>query len=412
MKNNTQNKMRTPKVADADRSCESLSPVDNLPAQAALEVSQEALQWSERLRAQAEKMGKVGGWEFDIDTQKQIWTEMVYRIHEVDLSYQPTVAKGINFYTPESRPVIQRAVQRALELGEPFDDEMEIITAKGNRRNVHAIGGADLSRRKVFGFFQDITERKQMERRIKLFSQEIISAREEERRQVASVLHHDVGSLAVGISANLDAIEEDIRAGKHGEALKRVKKVRKLFADAVGGLKSVAAQLRPPELDAIGLRAALRQLISQITEKRGTQVHFAETLGRRRVCGDTATILFRIAQEALTNAIKHGHAKRVDVDLGAAGKEVTLTVRDSGKGFDPSRLKRRATSQMGLRVMQEMAASVGGACRVESARGEGATVRACLPFPPSALALGSHMKQGKQPRTATRGSRLRKAGEA
>ncbi len=154
-------------------------------------------------------------------------------------------------------------------------------------------------------------------------------------------------------------------------------------------LKNVAAQLRPPELDVIGLRAALRQHFSQITNARGIEVHFRETLGRKRVSDSTATILFRIAQEALTNALKHGHAKRVDVSLRMSKGNVTLTVRDNGKGFDPSKKEPRPRPQIGLRVMQEMAASVGGTFTIESGRGKGTTVRASMPFVPSPKAGGA-----------------------
>jgi PAS domain S-box-containing protein len=125
--------------------------------------AEKALKNNQRLLAETEKMGKVGGWEFDIVTQKQTWTEEVYRIHEVDFTDNPTVDQGLNFYTPASRPTIERAVQRAIEQGEPFDVELEIITAKGNLRSVHAIGKADLEHHKVLGFFQDITERKRAE---------------------------------------------------------------------------------------------------------------------------------------------------------------------------------------------------------------------------------------------------------
>ena len=126
-------------------------------------LMEEVLQHSRNLLAESEKMGKVGGWEFDIATRKQTWTETVYDIHEVERTYQPTVDEGINFYTPASRPVIERAVRRAIELGETFDVELEIITAKGNLRSVHAIGHADRARGRVFGFFQDITQQKRAE---------------------------------------------------------------------------------------------------------------------------------------------------------------------------------------------------------------------------------------------------------
>ena len=128
-----------------------------------IERTREALEENRSLLSETGRMGNVGGWEVDIDTQVQIWTEAVYHIHEVDLAYKPTVSKVLNFYTPASRPIIERALQRAIEHGEPFDVELEIISAKGNLRWVHAIGKADLERRKVTGFFQDTTGRKRVE---------------------------------------------------------------------------------------------------------------------------------------------------------------------------------------------------------------------------------------------------------
>ena len=157
-------------------------------------------------------------------------------------------------------------------------------------------------------------------------------------------------------------------------------RTRKLFDESVARLKGVAIEIRPPELDVLGLRAALRQYFSQVTEHGGTRVHFRETLGRRRVSGDTATILFRVAQEALTNAITHGHATRVEVALSASKKEVGLTIRNNGKGFNPSEQRARAASQMGLRVMREMALSAGGVFTVDSGRGKRTTVRVRLPL--------------------------------
>jgi PAS domain S-box-containing protein len=124
---------------------------------------EETLKKSQRLLAETGRIGKVGGWEFDIDTGKQTWTEEVYNIHEVDLTYDPTVEKGIHFYTPASMPIIERAVQRVIEHGEPYNVELEIITAKGNLRSVNAIGKADLEHRRIYGFFQDITERRRAE---------------------------------------------------------------------------------------------------------------------------------------------------------------------------------------------------------------------------------------------------------
>ena len=126
-----------------------------------------------RREAMLNEMGaiaKVGGWEFDAETKKQVWTKEVYRIHEVDENFELTVEKGIEFYAPSSRVEIERAVQSAIDYGEPFDVELEIITAKGNHRWVHASGKVDPERgikKIISGTFQDITERRQAEEKIR-----------------------------------------------------------------------------------------------------------------------------------------------------------------------------------------------------------------------------------------------------
>ncbi|MBL8025080.1 MAG: PAS domain S-box protein [Fibrobacteres bacterium] len=125
--------------------------------------AEEALRISKDMLSETEKIGKVGGWSFNIDTMKQTWTDEVYRIHELEISPNPSIEQGINYYTAESRPIIEKAVKRAIEFGEEYDLDLEIITAKGNRRAVHAIGKADLKNRRIYGFFQDITDRKRTE---------------------------------------------------------------------------------------------------------------------------------------------------------------------------------------------------------------------------------------------------------
>ncbi|MBU0544719.1 MAG: Cache 3/Cache 2 fusion domain-containing protein, partial [Proteobacteria bacterium] len=122
--------------------------------------AEEALNKTQQLLVETGSIGKVGGWEINIDTGKLTWTEELYNIHEVDLSYDPTVEKAVHFYTPDSRPIIEKAVQRAIDHGESYEVELEIITAKGNLRCVHAVGKADLEHHRVYGFFQDITELK------------------------------------------------------------------------------------------------------------------------------------------------------------------------------------------------------------------------------------------------------------
>ena len=117
----------------------------------------------QKLLEDSQRIGKIGGWEYNIDNMELKWTKEMYNIHEVDLTFNPSVDKRVQFYTAESLSAVNTAMQRAIEQGESYEVDSEIITAKGNRRSVKAIGKADLENRRVFGLFQDITERKRAE---------------------------------------------------------------------------------------------------------------------------------------------------------------------------------------------------------------------------------------------------------
>jgi PAS domain S-box-containing protein len=121
----------------------------------------------QKLLEDSQRIGKIGGWEVNLDTMELKWTREMYHIHEVDLTFKPTVDQRVNFYTPESLPILDQAFQNAMEQGGSYEVDSEIITAKGNRRSVKSIGEVDIKNRRVFGLFQDITERKQAEKALK-----------------------------------------------------------------------------------------------------------------------------------------------------------------------------------------------------------------------------------------------------
>jgi PAS domain S-box-containing protein len=168
--------------------------------------AEETLEKNRRLLAEMENIGKVGGWEIDLDTMKLTWTPEVYAIHEVDLTYEPTVEKAIQFYSTASRPVIERLVQRAIEHGDPYDLELEIITAKGNLRNVYGIGRTDLEHHRIYGFFQDITAQKQSEREMAQLRLELTHAtRVLTLNEISGSLAHEINQPLAAILNNAGA---------------------------------------------------------------------------------------------------------------------------------------------------------------------------------------------------------------
>ncbi len=133
--------------------------------------AEEALRASEDFLREVGHVAKVGGWNLDLTTDTLTWTEETYLIHEVDPHFQPQLEDAINFYAHNARPALKASIERTLTQGESFDLELPFITAKGNHLWVRVIGNAgrvDGQIVRLYGMFQDITERKATERQLRL----------------------------------------------------------------------------------------------------------------------------------------------------------------------------------------------------------------------------------------------------
>ncbi len=136
----------------------------------------EMLEQKNELLTEIGRMAKTGGWEFDVQTGERQWTEQVYRIHEIEGGALPTVEEGMKFFPPEAALILSEAIQRAIDFKEPYDLELPLITAKGNKRWIRSIGKACVSEGKVIkvrGAIQDITERKAVEEQLQSLSDNI-----------------------------------------------------------------------------------------------------------------------------------------------------------------------------------------------------------------------------------------------
>jgi PAS domain S-box-containing protein len=234
------------------------------------------------------------------------------------------------------------------------------------------------SRASVF----DVTRRRMAEEEARGYAQQIkaIARRageiqENERRRLAQELHDRVGQNLTALTLNLNIVKGQIGGGADAGIVARLDDSLALLDATVDSIRGVMSELRPAVLDDYGLAAALHWYAEEFGRRSGIAATVTEREGTPRLAALVEGVLFRIAQEALTNVAKHAAAGKVQIGLGAQGGVLRLSVADDGRGFDASRV-RPPTRQggWGLMIMRERAESAGGRLHVESAPGNGTCV--------------------------------------
>jgi signal transduction histidine kinase len=209
---------------------------------------------------------------------------------------------------------------------------------------------------------------------------QILSAQEEERKEISRELHDEVAQILAGINVQLAALKE--AAAINSRSLRqRIAQTQRLVEQSVEVVHRYARELRPALLDDLGLIPALRSYIKNLPGRKGLRIRFMAYPGVEALSNARRTVLYRIAQEALTNVARHAHARRVTVYIQQVPDAVRLEVRDDGKSFPVDRLLASSTNKrLGLIGMRERVEMVGGNFAIESAPGKGTTVRAEIPF--------------------------------
>jgi signal transduction histidine kinase len=216
----------------------------------------------------------------------------------------------------------------------------------------------------------------------------VLTVQEDERRRIARELHDETGQSLSALILNLDIA----RAGAEGqpETVERFDRLKDLAETALEEVRKLIYDLRPTILDDLGLTAALRWYAHEQLEPRGVEVTFLIGLGDARLDTVVETTLFRIAQEAMWNIVKHSGATRAEVTLDRLPAGVRLKVHDNGRGFRPDSQRSfdPLRGGLGLGGMRERASLIGGTVTVSSGERQGTEVVAELPLMPPASPAG------------------------
>ncbi|MCC6790305.1 MAG: HAMP domain-containing protein [Thermomicrobiales bacterium] len=207
---------------------------------------------------------------------------------------------------------------------------------------------------------------------------QVIRAQEDERRRIARELHDDTAQVLFAQLLRLSALKasDDVAVQELAGSLEE------MTSEALESVRRLALELRPPALDDLGLLAALGDLAQRFSDQLAIPVDYQARGDRGRLNPDIELVLYRVAQEALTNVAKHASAAAAWVDLDRSETDVTLSIRDNGVGFDEANVVGSDDLGLGLGLfgMEERVSLVGGRFDIWSQPGKGTEVFAYIPL--------------------------------
>ena len=362
----------------------------------AAQLARELEASEKRLNLAADSAG-LGLWEWDLN-KDEIWVSPTRRAQlGFPLSGKITFEDLSSRWHVDDRDQVREALKDAIENGKDYEAEFRIVLADGSVRWIAARGRVQVNGRgkpiRLLGVSVDITARKQAEtiaqqqrdeleqlrqQRTALLEKEVadrarlerevidICAREQ--RRIAYDLHDGVGQQLVGIALCAKLLEEQLRGERPSEANK-AGMIVKLVNDAARQARLTARNLEGA--DGVGdLKTALQSLAISMSRNCSVKATVTAEGSSLPISPPVAAQLYRIAQEAVHNAVEHGAAREVQINLAFNHETMVLTIRDNGKGF-PSNANGKG---MGLRIMRYRAQCIGGSCDVQSSS-EGTVVR-------------------------------------
>jgi two-component system, NarL family, sensor histidine kinase UhpB len=257
-------------------------------------------------------------------------------------------------------------LRRRMEPMERLVDTMSQVDLASPGRRADFTRGASSEVQRLTSDFNRMIDRLEHERREA--GRAVLRAQEQERSRIAQDLHDEVNQALTAILLRLEATTSD--APVH--LIPELVETKQLATQAMEELLHLARQLRPTALDDHGLVPALASQIADFGERTGIRTTFRRPVGSLpNLSDEEQLVIYRVAQESLSNIAQHSRASRVDVELTFVGRTV-LRVRDNGRGFKQGRL--RHNGRLGVSGMRERALLVGGNLAIFSEPGEGTTI--------------------------------------
>jgi PAS domain S-box-containing protein len=286
----------------------------------------------------------------------------------------------IAYIHPDDVKNVLNALWQALRDQKPFSKEYRLHRSDGTYRWMFDVASprvnGDGSFAGFIGSAIDVTDQKHAQRALEQISGQLIEAQEKERTRIARDLHDDICQRLALLSMELEQAKS-VSKGRV-EATRSLEAIRQHCSEIAGDVQSLSHQLHSSKLDFLGIVTAIRGFCKEFSKQNSVSVEFTDRQLPKHLPKDVSLCLFRVAQEALHNAVKYSGTTRFTVELSATANEVQLQVTDAGAGFDLEQTKKNRG--LGLVSMQERVHQVHGKFSVESKPGEGTKIIAVVPL--------------------------------
>lgn len=218
------------------------------------------------------------------------------------------------------------------------------------------------------GLVLNVSELRVADAKLKVLAQRVVESQEEERARLSRDLHDGISQWLVSIKLQIEAgiIRLGGDAGAQAKARATFERTAEQLNNVLGEVRRISHNLRPAILDDLGLAAALEHLAHEFADTSGTPVQFHSDGSGESLSDVANTVLFRIAQESLTNIERHAGASSIVIRLGSAARQVTLRIADNGIGFDTDGIALHPQHGIGLRNMMERMEAIGGTFAITS----------------------------------------------
>ena len=296
------------------------------------------------------------------------------------------IGRNVKEFMDERSLKLAREVGKKLLNGEAFTQpyEQQTVTKDGIMRTLTLTSILMTVDDKPVGFqhiARDVSEERRMQNNLRYYLNQITRAQEEERKRIARELHDDTAQALFAISRQMDNFIRD-NVGLSQQQRTLLQDIRQRIGVSLQGIRRFSTDLRPSIIDDLGLLPAVQWLVKQKSEESGIEIELKIVGKEQRLLPEMELILFRIVQEALTNAGKHSQATEAGVNLEFTDSQVAVTIRDNGKGFQmPETVGDLSHSgKLGLVGMHERVSLLSGTLEIHTEAGKGTTVKVSAPL--------------------------------